>query len=43
VRRAAIHAVLALVAVAALAYLALERDHLLDLVGETWRGGVGLR
>ena len=43
VRRAVIHAVVAVVAVAALAYLALDRDRLLDLVGETWRGGVGPR
>ena len=40
VRRALIHATLAVSAVAALAYLALDRDRLLDLVSETWRGGV---
>jgi len=43
VRRALIHAGVALVAVAAMAYLALDRDRLLDLVDETWRGGPGMR
>lgn len=43
VRRALIQAGVALVAVAAMAYLALDRDRLLDLVDETWRGGPGLR
>lgn len=43
VRRALIHAALAVAAVAALAYLALDRDRLLDLVSETWRGGVNVQ
>lgn len=43
IRRAVLHAVLALLAVGAMTYLALDRDHLLDLVTETWRGGPGLR
>ncbi len=41
--RAVVHAALALLVVGVMAYLALDRDHLLDLVIETWRGGPGLR
>lgn len=43
IRRAVVHVLLALLAVGAMTYLALDRDHLLDLVTETWRGGPGLR
>jgi len=42
-QRAMIQGLLVLVAVATLAYLALDRDHLLDLVRETWRGGPAMR
>lgn len=36
---AVVHAAASVAAVAALAYLALDRDHMLDLIGETWRNG----
>jgi hypothetical protein len=42
-RRAAIHAALAIAAVAAAAYLAIDRDRMLDLVAETWREGPQMR
>ena len=37
--RAAIHAVLAVIAVGAVAYLAVDRDRMIDLVIETWHSG----
>jgi hypothetical protein len=37
--RAVVHALLAALAVAACAYLVLDRDRMLDLVAETWREG----
>jgi hypothetical protein len=37
--RAAIHAVLAIVAVGGAAYLAVDRDRMIDLVIETWHSG----
>jgi len=42
-RRAVAHAVVAAVAVAAAAYLAIDRDRMIDLVIETWRGGPAAR
>ena len=41
--RAAIHAVLAVTAVAAATYLAVDRDRMIDLVIETWRSGPQMR
>lgn len=41
--RAAVHVVAALVAVAAVVYLALDSDHMIDLVAETWRAGPAMR
>lgn len=38
-RRAITHALLAIVAVASVAYLAVDRGHLIDFVRETWRAG----
>lgn len=38
-RRVLAHAVLAVVAIAAAAYLSVDRGRMLDLVVETWRGG----
>jgi hypothetical protein len=42
-RRAALHAVLAALAVLAATYLTLDRDRMLDLVIETWRQGPAMR
>lgn len=41
--RLALHVGLVLVAVTAMTYLALDRDHLLSHLGETWRAGPNLR
>jgi hypothetical protein len=37
------HVALVMTAVAALSYLALDHDHMLDVVAETWRAGPSLR
>ncbi len=37
-----VHILALLIAIAAAVYLAVDRDRLLDLIGETWRGGPGL-
>lgn len=41
--RVVIHVVLSMIAVGATVYLALDRDQLLDVVTETWRGGPNIR
>jgi predicted negative regulator of RcsB-dependent stress response len=42
-RRASVHAVVAAIAVASAAYLAVDRDRMIDLVVETWREGPAAR
>lgn len=37
------HAVLAAIAVLAAVYLVVDRDHMIDLIVETWRGGPAMR
>ncbi|MDB4963184.1 MAG: hypothetical protein JWP01_3183 [Myxococcales bacterium] len=41
--RMAVHGLIGVVAVASLAYLAVDAEHLLDFLRETWRGGPSVR